>query len=260
MKVALYQNNPDFGEIKGNIDRIIEEVENKDFDVLVLPEFCATGYQFRSRNEVVMLADKAGEGYTFDALASLASDKNALIIYGFPEKRGDVLFNSAMAIFPDKKFLLYQKTHLFDSEKVFFSPGLTGFFVFAFKNARLGIMICFDWRFPEAARRLTLLGAQILCHPSNLVMPYCPDAMITRALENRVFTVTANRVGTENRTGKSLKFIGKSRIINPEGKILAEIGPDREGFSVVEINPELADNKLITPNNDLIKDRRVEFY
>ena len=121
-------------------------------------------------------------------------------------------------------------------------------------------MICFDWRFPEAARKLALLGAQIICHPSNLVLPHCPDAMVTRALENCLFTITANRVGSENRIEKRLQFIGHSRIIAPTGKILAELDDNNEGFIMVEIDPKLADDKAVTSGNDLFKDRRPEFY
>lgn len=121
-------------------------------------------------------------------------------------------------------------------------------------------MICFDWRFPEAARKLTLLGAQIICHPSNLVLPHCPDAMVTRALENGVYTITADRIGTENRTGTALTFIGNSRIIGPDGRILAELGRDETAFVARDIDPARADQKAVTPRNDLLGDRRPEFY
>ena len=121
-------------------------------------------------------------------------------------------------------------------------------------------MICFDWRFPESARKLALLGAQIICHPSNLVLPHCPNSMVVRALENNVFTITADRVGVENRTGEKLEFIGKSRIISPDGTVLGELGTEEPGFLAVEIDPALADDKNVTPRNDLFDDRRPEFY
>jgi len=260
MRMALYQNSPVFGEIEQNIDDISGALENEDFDILVLPELFATGYQFKSRDEAVLFADEAGSGVTFERIQQLAIKKDALIIYGFPEKKGEKLFNSAMAVAPDGKKYLYQKTHLFDTEKDIFDPGETGFFIFDYRKARIGIMICFDWRFPESARRLALLGAQIICHPANLVLTTCPDAMITRALENLVFTVTADRVGRENRFGQSLKFIGKSRIVSPQGKILAELGENETGYISVEIDPKDADNKSVTPNNHLFNDRRPDSY
>jgi predicted amidohydrolase len=260
MLVTLYQNRPIFGDIAGNVDKIIEAVGNLKFDILVLPELFATGYQFKDRHEACSMADMAGTGYTFDKLRELSGRKNALIVYGFPEKKGDKLYNSAIAVMPDDSHFVYQKTHLFDTEKNIFDPGETGFFVFSFKRARIGMMICFDWRFPESARKLALLGTQIICHPSNLVLPHCPDAMITRALENNLFTITSDRIGEENRIEPTLKFIGRSRIIAPNGRILGQLGEDEESFLAVDINPELADNKKVTPQNDLFEDRRPDLY
>jgi predicted amidohydrolase len=122
------------------------------------------------------------------------------------------------------------------------------------------MMVCFDWRYPESARALALKGAQIICHPANLVLTTCPDAMITRALENMVFTATADRVGIENRFGQKLLFRGKSRIISPSGKILAELGETEPGYIEVDINPQDADNKIVTPNNHLFNDLRKDMY
>ncbi len=260
MLVSLYQNNPAFGQVEKNLDEVLSAVADKSFDILVLPELFATGYIFESREEAISLGDIPGKGIVFDRLKRLAHERDALIIYGFPEIAEAKLFNSSMALFPDGTFKIYRKTHLFNTEKKFFDPGDSGFFVFEFKGARIGMMICFDWRFPEAARKLALLGSQVICHPSNLVLPHCPDAMITRALENNVFTITANRIGTENRAGQSLRFIGRSRIIAPSGHVLSELPHDKPGFVVSEIDPQLADNKQITAGNDIFADRRPEFY
>ena len=122
------------------------------------------------------------------------------------------------------------------------------------------MMICFDWYFPESARTLALRGAQIVAHPSNLVLPNCPNAMPVRSLENRVFAVTSNRVGTEDRGGTSLTFIGQSQITSPRGEILHRCPAVGAAVSVVEITPELADNKFATERNHLLNDRRPEFY
>ena len=260
MRVALYQNDPVFGAEAQNVGEVLSAVKGQNFDLLVLPELFASGYLFENFNQAYLMASEAGTGYVFESLKRLAREKNSLLIFGFPEKRGKRLFNSSAAIFPDGHYLLYQKTHLFDTEKEIFTPGQTGFSVFEYRGVRLGMMICFDWRFPEAARKLALLGAQIICHPSNLVLPHCPDAMITRALENGVFTVTANRVGAEKSSARNLHFIGRSRIISPSGKILSELGDQAPGFGVCEMDPELADNKYVTENNDLFADRRPELY
>nr|MBN2276132.1 hypothetical protein [candidate division Zixibacteria bacterium] len=260
MRVALYQNNPIFGETEKNVISVLAAVENEAFDLLVIPELFATGYQFKNRQELKSLADQVGDGYTFNRLKDLARYKQALIVYGFPERDNDYLYNSALAIAPDGHYHLYRKTHLFDTEKNVFDPGDTGFKVFQYRKYRIGMMICFDWRFPESARRLALDGAQIICHPSNLVLPHCPDAMITRALENNVFTITCDRVGSESHSGTKLTFIGKSRIIGPDGRILGELGDTETAFLAAGIDPQLADNKSITPHNEIFADRRPEYY
>jgi len=260
MRVILYQNDPVFGQVERNVADLLDNMAGEEFDILVLPEFFATGYQFRDRAEALSLADRRAHGYTFEVLHDLARERRGLVVYGFPELAGSRLFNSALAVWPDGNHIIYRKTHLFDDEKDIFDPGDSGFVVFDFGGAAVGLMICFDWRFPEAARKLALLGAQVICHPSNLILPYCPDAMVTRALENNVFTITANRTGVEERTGKRLTFIGRSRIIDPGGRILAELGPSDRALLRADIDPGLADNKRINTKNDLFEDRRPEFY
>jgi len=122
-------------------------------------------------------------------------------------------------------------------------------------------MICYDWYYPEVARTLMLRGAEIVCHPSNLILPYCPDAMVTRSLENRIFSITANRIGQEARGGKlPLTFIGKSSVISPKGMVLARASADQAECVVVEIDPGEARDKSLNPYNDMLKDRRPRSY
>ena len=125
-----------------------------------------------------------------------------------------------MVIGPNGYLGKYRKIHLFGTEKNCFDPGNSPLKVFDIGSARVGVMICFDWRFPETARTLALSGADLIAHPSNLVLPHCPQAIITRCLENRIFIVTASRVGTEKRTPtNSLNFIGQSQVVDPDGDI-----------------------------------------
>ena len=118
------------------------------------------------------------------------------------------------------------------------------------------MMICFDWFFPESARTLMLKGAKIIAHPSNLVLPFCPHAMRTRCIENRIFAITADRVGRE----RDLKYIGRSEILDTKGRILYCASSNREEVVVREINLREAANKRMTSMNDLIHDRRPEVY
>ena len=128
--------------------------------------------------------------------------------------------------------------------------------MYAFRNYRIGIMICFDWAFPEMARALALGGAQLILHPSNLVLPYCMQAMLTRSIENRVFTATANRTGLERGT----QFAGGSQITSPQGERLVQAGAETSGVITAEVDLAQADNKWITPYNHVFRDRRPDLY
>ena len=122
------------------------------------------------------------------------------------------------------------------------------------------MMICFDWLFPESARSLALQGVQLIAHPANLVLPYCPDAMVTRCLENHVFTATANRVGNEQRGGASLHFIGTSEVVDPNGNVLLRLSPAEEQIPAADIDLSQARNKRINERNDVLTDRRPDQY
>jgi len=261
MRIGAYQNAPLFGEVEKNVARAIEELSHTDADLIVMPELFNTGYQFVSADEVVVLAEEIPSGRTCQAMMSLASDRDVYLVFGLAEKAGGQFFNSAAVVGPAGFIGKYQKTHLFDEEKDFFSPGDTGFRVFEINGAIIGVMICFDWWFPESARMLALLGADIICHPANLVLPQCQKAMVTRSLENGVFTITANRVGSESRGGKdTLQFTGKSQIVDGSGQCLTRLGVDETGVTITDIIPEEARNKRIALRNDRFKDRRPRFY
>jgi len=122
------------------------------------------------------------------------------------------------------------------------------------------MMICFDWQFPESARSLALRGAQIICHPSNLVLPWCQEAMKTRSLENRVFSITSNRTGTEINGEYKQYFTGKSQILGTKGEILIRMNDTEEGIYSVVIDPELASDKKVSEVNSVFADRRPSMY
>ena len=189
--------------------------------LLVFPELALSGYQFLSKEEVRELAEDIPSGSDYQRLEEAIRGRALHVVVGLAERDHDRLYNSAVLIGPNGYIGTYRKTHLFSEETLWFAPGDTGFLVWDIGKAKVGLLVCFDWFFPEAARSLALKGADILCHPSNLVLPYCPDAMVTRCLENRVFAITANRVGREQRGEKSaLSFIGMSEIVAPNGQIL----------------------------------------
>jgi len=261
MRIGVYQNSPQFGEVKKNLERAIEKINTIQADLVVLPELFTTGYQFTSHEEVMELAEEIPSGPTCVELIEYAHLKKMFLVFGIAERQKDKLFNSAVLIGPDGFIGKYRKSHLFYEENLFFNPGDTGFKVYDIGIARLGIMICFDWWFPEAARTLALKGADIICHPANLVLPSCQTAMVTRSLENAVYSVTANRVGFEARGGKKeLVFTGESQVLDYKGDRLLALSKEKEEISVVQIDVKKARDKSITSFNDRFKDRRPELY
>lgn len=261
MRVGYYQNHPTFGQVAENLDRIEVKLDEAIADLIVLPEFCASGYQFVSQEEVVQLAEPVPDGVTTKRLWDIAKRKRMVIVAGLPERVGTTCYNSAVVVGPDGFIGRYRKTHLFFEETLFFKPGDTGFHVWDIGPAKIGIMICFDWYYPEASRALALKGADIICHPSNLVLPHCPDSMPVRCLENRVFAITCNRTGSEARGGKErLTYIGGSEVVTPKGVVLHRAPRDKEDLCIVEIDPIEARNKMVTPYNDLLRDRRESMY
>jgi predicted amidohydrolase len=261
VRVAFIQTSPSFGKVEDNVEGAVQKIRSADAELIVLPELFNTGYQFKSKKEVSILAEDAEKGWTKERLAETAKKRNLFIVAGVAEKCRGRFYNSSILIGPKGIVDIYRKAHLFWNEKRLFSPGNTPFEVYNIGHARIGMMICFDWIFPEAARTLALKGADIICHPSNLVLPHCPKAMVTRCLENRVFAITANRIGTEERIkGKKLKFIGQSGIIAPDGVILRCASDSKEETGIADIDPKKARDKNITPLNDIFKDRRKELY
>ena len=261
MKAGLFQFNPSFGKKDENIKKVLSVAARSELELLVLPEFFETGYQFASVDEVSSLSEKVPEGGTTERLIGLSREKGIYIVAGLPERDGDRFYNSAVLTGPEGFMGVYRKTHLFFEEKLYFSPGDTGFRVWDTGLGRIGIMICFDWFFPESMRTLALLGADIVAHPSNLVLPYCPYAMPVRCLENRVYAITANRTGTEDRKeGDPLKFIGQSLIVSHEGRVLASASGDEEILITADIDPLRASDKALNPFNDVLKDRLPGSY
>ncbi|MCX7878829.1 MAG: beta-ureidopropionase [Ignavibacteria bacterium] len=261
MKVGFLQFAPVLLNPEGNIEKIKQLLSDKEFDLIVLPELSNSGYLFSSVTELESVAEEIPAGKFCRGLCELASEKNVYIVSGICERSDNKFYNSSVLIYPSGEVYTYRKIHLFMEEKKWFEPGDRGFEVYTLNNGiKIGMMICFDWLFPEASRTLALKGAQIICHPSNLVLKYCQRAMFSRAVENRVFTITANRTGTEKNANNELKFTGNSVIVSPAGDYLASASEENEEFITVDIDPSIALDKNITSMNNIFEDRRTEFY
>ena len=265
MRAAILQYGPAYLDVSGNLDDVEERLDGVDADLIVLPEFFATGYHFKSMDDVLRVAESINDGPTAARLRTWASDRGCVIVAGFPERENDVFYNSALVVGPAGTVGVYRKNHLYYRENTYFTPGNKGFPVFDVETRdglsyRLGVMICFDWYYPEAARSLTLAGADVIAHPSNLVRKDCPRSMPIRALENHVFTITANRIGREEAHGEVLEFIGQSVICDPNGETLYAAPREDAVVGTAEFDPLEARNRQITPFNDLLTDRRPLEY
>jgi len=261
MKVGFVQNHPEFGNVQANLGRIEEMLAGKVADLFVLPELFSTGYRFKNMEEAHRYAELIPGGVTTSFLISLAKKLNTYFIAGLVEIDGDRIYNSSVIVGPEGFIGRYRKIHLFDTEKACFHTGTDAPPVFDLNGTKVGVMICFDWRFPETARSLALKGAEIIAHPSNLVLPHCPQAMITRCLENRVYAITADRVGDEKRfPGETLHFIGQSQVVDPDGNLLVRASETNEEVQIVDIDLEKARDKYLNPKNEIFKDRRSDLY
>ena len=261
MKAGFYQFYPEFGNREKNVKKVREVLHDCKADLIVLPELFNTGYQFINKDEVVELAEEIPGGFTTNALIEISKENNLILIGGICENYKGKLYNSSVLVSQGNYIGRYRKIHLFFEEKLFFEPGDEGYRVFNVNGINIGMMICFDWIFPEAARILSLNGADIIVHPSNLVLPYCQEAMKTRSIENSVFTVTTNRIGSEKRGGKDeLIFTGGSQVTGIRGEILMRAGVDEEKLGFVNIEPFDARDKKVTQYNHVLKDRRQKLY
>ena len=265
MKITYLQYTPTYLSPNENRERVGSLIADVETDLLVLPELFQTGYFFKSAADLQSVAEPIPGGRTTQRLRSWASDTGAVIVAGVAEQEGEDIFNSSVLVRPDGRTETYRKVHLFYEETTLFTPGDLGFPVFDVETRdgrpyRLGMMVCFDWYFPEAARSLALNGADVIAHPSNLVLPHCPDSMPIRARENHVYTVTANRCGTEKKGDESLTFIGLSEICGPDGTILSRAGRDETVLNTVEMDPHDARDRAINQYNDTLADRRPDTY
>ncbi len=260
MKAGFIQFNPEFGEIDKNIGKARALMTPLDAQLVVLPEFFNTGYLITTRQEAWDLGEIIPGGKTTAALCEIAREKNIYIVAGLIEKAGEKLFNAAILVAPEGYVATYRKMHLFNEEKLWFDQGDKGFAVYDLGICRIGIMICFDWFFPESMRILALQGADVICHPANLVLPFCQDAMVTRCLENRVYAITANRTGVETRGGKSFRYTGRSQITAPGAQILYRGDSESDEAGVAEFDLAVVREKKLNVYNDLFTDRRTDYY
>lgn len=258
MKIGYLQFASKLGEPQTNLTRIETLLEDVNLpDLLVLPELCNSGYNFTSHQQAIDTAEEVKSSAFLEFLTSICTKNNIHIVSGFNEREGDDLFNSAVLVGPRGWIGTYRKLHLFNTEKLHFQPGNLGLPVFDIGWCKVGMLVCFDWFFPEAWRVLALKGAEVIGHPSNLVLPGLAQRGVpVHAMINRYYTVTANRTGQEG----DLTFTGLSTIASPHGEVLAQAPETGNELRSVEFDPALARDKKITERNHALLDRRPGEY
>jgi predicted amidohydrolase len=244
MRISIVQMEPKFLDVESNFNTMKEYYKKSSSDLILYPELSLSGYNFNDKSEVELCALTQSSEIIKYFLDETHKNNNA-VAFGTVFKRGDKFHNSQIFIGEDR-VTVYDKMNLFNRENLFFTPGKEMKIV-EFKGYKFGMSVCFDWFNPEFFRNLAKNGADVILHSANLVMPYCQQANITRSVENRIYIVTANRIGRE----RDLYFTGMSQITDPYGKILIRLGEDVEGVYEVNIDPLISRNKKLNDFNDI---------
>ena len=267
VKIAAVQMDPKITKNSENLDKILHQTmtaASNGAELIVFPECALTGYVFNSREEAMPFMETI-PGAATEKLAATCKQVGAHVVVGLLEIDGDKCFNAAVLVGPEGVVGKYRKNHLpFLGIDRFVDPGDKPFQVQETPIGNIGMHICYDCNFPESARIMTLLGADILALPTNwpggrdTIPRYIVNA---RACENRVHVVAADRVGRE----RGVKFLGRSKIVNATGQTLAKGSANNEEILYGEVSLAVARQKriIIKPGEfevDLIADRRPELY
>lgn len=273
-RVAVVQCDAQVGVANrtGNLERglaLAAEAADSGATLIVLPELVATGYAFATRAEAFAHGEEVPSGPTVRAWEEFARERDVHVVAGLAERDGPRLFDTAVLVGPDGYVGRYRKTHLWNTEKLWFTPGDEGYPVFETPLGRIGLLICWDIWFPEVPRLLAMQGADIICGANNWVWTPPPifDASgkcmaayltMTAAHVNNVVIAAANRVGTD----RDARFLGCSLIAGTNGWPIGDVaGPDEERILTADIDVVASRGAPIwTSLNDLVRDRRTDLY
>lgn len=266
-KIAAAQIDVSLADQEANLRRIetwMERAAPEQTHLAVFPECSVSGYCFDSLEEARQVAEPI-PGPSTERLTKTCARLGMWVVVGMLEADGDRVFNSAVLIGPSGVAGTYRKVHLpYLGVDRFTTPGDRPFAVHDAGGLRVGMNICYDGSFPEAARCLALLGADLIVLPTN--WPPHSECMATcvvnaRAMENNVYYLAVNRVGKE----RGFSFIGMSKISSPSGNTVSEAMHTDEAILFAEVDVERARNKHLVRVPGLheihrFRDRRPEFY
>ena len=268
VRVACLQMAPQVGDPDFNRQlsaaRIREAAEN-GAHIVVLPELAQSGYVFTDLQEALSVAEQM-DGVTLALWARLCKELGIVLVAGFCERLNrHQVANSAVLIQPDGQLTVYRKAHLWDTEKMIFTPGDQPPPVVMTPFGTLAVMICYDLEFPEWVRLAALGGAQLLCAPVN--WPAAPRPAGERAAEvvrvqanaavNRMFIAACDRHGQE----RGVDWVGGSVIVDANGYPLAgRLNSDEERMLLADLDLREAGDKSISAHNHVHHDRRPSLY
>lgn len=266
-RIAGVQMDVALGEVEHNVQRIEQrarEAAGRGAQLVVFPECAVTGYCFESLDEAMQFAQPI-PGPTVERLAAVCRELSIFVVCGLLERDGQRLFNACVLVGPAGLVGSYRKVHLpYLGVDRFATPGDRPFQVYEAGPVRLGMNICYDGAFPEAARVLALEGADLIVLPTNWppgAECFAEHVVNARAMENGVYYCAVNRVGSE----RGFRFIGASKICDPDGNVLAEAPAEGETTLYADIDVDRARNKqrVRVPGKHVINrlaDRRPEMY
>lgn len=267
--VAQFAMHDDATKNLAKASELVRQAHARGAQVVLLPELFATPYFPREMSDKYFaLAHRVDEDPSVRAMSALAKELGVVIPVSFFERAGEHYYNSLVMLDADGSNLgLYRKTHIPDGtgyeEKFYFRPGDTGFVVFATRFGRIGAGICWDQWFPECARAMTVLGAEVLLYPTAIGSEPTTQrdtsapwrrAMVGHAVSNTIYVAAANRVGNES----GQEFYGSSFVADPWGEVRAELGRSEEGVLVVPL--DLAQARADRAWMGLLTDRRPDTY
>ena len=270
--LAAVQTQPKLGEISDNLaemETVISALAPADERLVIFPEMGISGYYFGNREKLWKLSEPVPGGDITQELEKITATNNCYIVAGLPERAGNELFNSAVFIGPEGYITKYRKIHLWDEEKLLYDPGDLGLVIADTPIGRIGLMICYDLWFPEQARILGQMGADVIAMPAALVWNDTPAhirrgyymadyvAIVTAHL-NQVYLAMASQVGFYN----DHWLFGSSIIVSPYGWPLVEPADDETPtFLQAEVDFFLGRQlRSWSSMDDFNEDRRIDVY
>lgn len=263
-RIACCQFAPEIADVAANQDQAVHHIGaavEQGADVVVLPELATSGYMLADDREARSVALTADDP-VFEAWSQVAGD--AVVVGGFCELGADgLLYNSAVALDRDGVVAVYRKTHLWDREKLIFTPGAVAPTVTHTRHGAMAIMVCYDLEFAELTRKVAVAGAELIAAPVNWPLFDRPEGehpgevitAMSTARTNKVAVVACDRAGVE----RGQAWTEGSMIVNPDGWVAASVGPG-VGIATAELDLAATHDKSLTEHVDLIGDRRLDLY